>query len=912
MDKKAIKNFAIESRQLLRLGVINKLAKLGITDEKIEEINTIDKHLIEIPSNGERFEGKDVMNRTKLVNELNSRVKQTDPNQTKSFKIAFETLVEEVAYTWFNRLIAIRFMEVNNYLPERQRVLSSETIGKKEPDIITNILRTTLYQEMDETTQNKVINLLSDSRADAVDELYQLVFIRQCNSLNRELPDLFETIDDYSELLISISYIDDNGVIASLLTIPESDFDVTKEGQVEIIGWMYQYYNTEPKDKVFARGNRKIRADEIPAATQLFTPDWIVRYMVENSLGRYYIDQKLANPNETRTEKEIAESFDWKYYLESAEQPEEVKLQIINERQEKNVFDLQELKLLDNAMGSGHILVYAFDVFLQLYVAEGFRERDAAELIMKHNLFGLEIDKRAYQLAYFAIMMKGRQYSRRILSKGIKLNVHYFIDLDEIPEEYFSRLEQVSLLSEKEFLIWKDELKCLLNSFKNATEIGSVLNLKNTNLEDIINIKESILLLDNFTSMDILYTIPEIHEKVIKILNIMIILLTKYSTVITNPPYLNKMSLSLDKYVKSNYPSVKTDLFSVFIKMNSQMLIQDGYAGFMTPFVWMFIKSYEELRKFLINNKTISSLIQMEYSAFEEATVPVCCFTIKNTKKEPIGNYLKLSDFRGGMHVQKNKVLEAIIDPSKYYFYQTNQKNFEKIPGNPISFWVSENLINTFSVAKRMDEIVSPKQGLATANNDRFLRQWWEVDINKIKFDAASIKESVESGKKWFPYNKGGAFRRWYGNYDYVVNWENDGQEIRNFVDSKGKQRSRPQNTDFYFKEAITWSDITSSKFSLRYREAGSIHDVKGMEAFEFPNEHLFYILGVLNTGVGNYIFKLLNPTISLQIGNFQSFPILINEKEKTEQLSIENLETSKIDWNALETAWGFKKNSLI
>ncbi|MDN2452150.1 BREX-1 system adenine-specific DNA-methyltransferase PglX [Lactobacillus sp. UCMA15818] len=915
MDKKAIKIFAMESRVKLREGIINKLAKLGITENNIGEIVKIGNDTIEVSSNNERFTGKDVVNRAKLIEALVKRKKQVDPKEKNRAAIAFDNLVEEVAYTWFNRLIAMRFMEINDYLPGHQRVLSSEVDGKREPDIITNLLDSQLYQEMDTAMQNRVIELMSVNSANAVDELYQLVFIKQCNSLNQQLPDLFERIDDYTELLFTISYIDNNGVLANLLTIPEENFNVKKGGQVEIIGWMYQYYNTEPKDKVFARGHRKIRADEIPAATQLFTPDWIVRYMVENSLGRYYIDQKMADPLEIRTEKEIADEFGWKYYLSTAEQPEDVQLQIVAEQKDKSVIALQELKLIDPAMGSGHILVYAFDVFMQLYVAEGYRERDAAELIILNNLFGLEIDKRAYQLAYFALMMKGREYNRRILNKKMKLNLYQFINSEDISVEYFKRLEKLSTLSHAKFTEKLDQLNSIIEQFTHATEIGSILNFHNINNKEIDELHKFVDVFDKFSDMDILYQLPETHKKILQIFDIVKTITSKYTAVITNPPYLNKMSPILDKYVKDNYPDVKTDLFSVFIKMNSQMLVEDGYAGFMTPFVWMFIKSYEKLRNFLITNKSISSLVQMEYSAFEEATVPVCCFTIKNTKNEPVGNYFKLSDFRGGMEIQKAKVLGGVKNPDLSYVYQTNQKNFTKIPGSPISFWVSEKLIHDFVIGTRMDKIVTSKQGLATADNNRFLREWWEVDLNRIKFDATSIEDSVKSGKKWFPYNKGGSFRRWYGNYDYVVNWENDGREIKNFVDDKGKQRSVVRNPSYYFKEAITWSDVTSGDFSMRFRESGSVFDSTGHSAFNKLAENKLYLLGLLNTPVGNYIFKILNPTIHMHIGYVSLFPTLVNLNCEDHINSIvrQNIEICKKDWLNKETGWkAFGKHQLL
>ena len=541
MDKKLIKTFAIEARVKLRESVMSKLAKLGITDEQISGITEIGNDTIEIKDNHERFTGNDVKNRAKLVEELNKREQQTGNRQ-----IAYDTLVEEVAYTWFNRLIAIRFMEVNDYLPERERVLSSES-GIKQPDIITHLLDTEIYAEFDLSTKERVTELLSDSSADAVDELYQLVFIKQCNSLDQQLPDLFEKIDDYTELLFTISYIDDNGVIASLLNIPEDAFNVDEGGQVEIIGWMYQYYNTEPKDKVFARGSRKIRADEIPAATQLFTPDWIVRYMVENSLGRYYIDQKMANPNETRTEKEIADEFGWQYYLPTAEQPEDVQLQIQDERKAKGDFALQELKLIDPSMGSGHILVYAFDVFMQLYEAEGQSPRTAAELILKNNLFGLDIDQRAFQLAYFALMMKGRQYSRRILSKQLRPNVYVVPNNSEIGEAEL-QLVQMQFNDQKKAL---QDLLTLVEGFKNGAELGSLIKFEGLDFE---NLKSGL------NNTNISFFGQSIKEMIL----VGELLQQKYEIGITNPPYMGSSGFGpvLSKFSKKQYPNSKSDLFA--------------------------------------------------------------------------------------------------------------------------------------------------------------------------------------------------------------------------------------------------------------------------------------------------------------------------------------------------------------
>ena len=563
-------------------------------------------------------------------------------------------------------------------------------------------------------------------------------------------------------------------------------------------------------------------------------------------------------------------------------------------------------------MGSGHVLAYAFDVFMQLYTAEGFRERDAAELIMTNNLFGLEIDKRAYQLAYFAIMMKGREYNRRILSKEIKLNLHQFIDSPEIPNEYFERLAEVSPYSHEVTITLLNQLTRLLDQFKNASEIGSILKIEELQQSDLDQLDHFVRLFKTFSDMDILYQLPEIQTKVISILDITRVLMTKYTAVTTNPPYLNKMSSNLDKYVKKNYPDVKTDLFSVFIKMNSNILTDGGYAGFMTPFVWMFIKSYEELRSFLITNKSISSLIQMEYSAFEEATVPVCCFVIKNAKTEPVGNYLKLSDFKGGMTVQKEKVLEAILDNNVGYFYQTNQNNLIKIPGQPISYWINENIIESFSADKKIMDFGISRNGLQPKESARFIREWYEVSHININFSIKNTREGTYFKERWVPYNKGGAKRRWYGNYDYVVNWYNNGEEIK-ALKRNGKPYAVIPSQKYYFNESLTWPKITSGSVTLRYREPGSIPADAGNSTFFKSKEDLKYILGLMNSRVGEYLLKVLNPTINLQTSEFASVPIkYLKESDSIMYMVDKNINYCKEDWNSYETAWNYKKNPLI
>lgn len=518
--------------------------------------------------------------------------------------------------------------------------------------------------------------------------------------------------------------------------------------------------------------------------------------------------------------------------------------------------------------------------------------------IIENNLFGLEIDKRAFQLAYFSIMMKGREYDRRFLRRNPTTNFYYFEDL-HVSDEFYN------FISDK---VVKDNLKKVVRDFSDATELGSIIKIDES--IDLDSIEEVVAGLDFESGLDV-FGYKKIQKQILKTLKIIKVMTTKYEAVVTNPPYMNKFDKTLKKYLRDNYKNYSKDLFSVFIYHNVHQLVKDGYAGYMTPLVWMFIKTYEPLRHDIINNFKIDSLIQMEYSAFEEATVPIDTFVLKNSD-DKIGTYLRLSNFKGGMIVQEQKVLEAISDPTVKYLYHTDQSNFDKIPGSPIAYWASENLINDFEKGTPLGELVDAKQGLATADNKRFLRQWFEVGIDNISFDSHSIKDSVESGKKWFPYNKGGSYRKWYGNYDYVVNWQNDGYEIRHFADDKGKIRSRPQNTEFYFKEAVTWSDITSGSFAMRFRKNGSIHDVTGMSIFSLQKDKLYIVLGIMNSKIGQYILKILNPTIHTQIGNIVNIPILLDVDHNTTFILQSNLKISKTDWDAFETSWDFQKSPLL
>ncbi|MCW3779299.1 BREX-1 system adenine-specific DNA-methyltransferase PglX, partial [Levilactobacillus namurensis] len=879
MDKTAIKKFAVAARRDLIEQIKLKARAVGITTEGPQEKAATSTHEIEYYQLGNMDEqhaitGKDIVKRQELATELQQRAQKT------TMAAAFNDLVEEVAYTWFNRIIAIRFMEVNGYLPSRTRVLSS-TLDRNEPDIM--VVAMARPDDLNDSlggfsdAEKRLIDRARETEQPTdMDALYRMLFIKQANALNQNLPYLFEPTDDYAELLFTPSYND--GVIRHLIEdVDEADIDVTQGGQVEIIGWLYQYYNTEPHNQVVNISGGPVQKQDIPAATQLFTTDWVVKYMVDNSLGKYWLER---HPDSSLRDK-LA------YQLPS---------QIAQISDDKRP---EDLKIIDNAMGSGHILVYAFDVLMQIYLEEGYSSREAAKLILQKNLYGLEIDRRAYQLAYFALMMKARQYNRRILTDSeVTPHVYVFEDTDAVSEAFLSQFPGETGVA----------LQDVVSQFSNARELGSIINLdeQNYDWDALIQAVKDVTIDD----LDV-FNLRNDQALLLRTLTIAQVMTRHYDVAVTNPPYMNKMDKALKKYVKRYYTDYASDLFSVFIYRNSQLVTVGGYSAFMTPFVWMFIKTYEKLRRYLIDHQQIDSLIQMEYSAFEEATVPINTFVLKNVVATQPGTYLRLSAFKGGMAVQRDKVLEAIANPDIDYLYRTNQANFTKIPGMPIAYWASKNLLRDFEVGTRMDELVTPKQGLATANNNRFLRQWFEVQHSRINFQASSLKDAEQSGKKWFPYNKGGSYRKWYGNYDYVVNWEDNGYEIRHFTDSKGKVRSRPQNTDYYFHEAITWSDITSGSISMRYRRYGSIHDVSGMSAFSTSKDQLMYCLGLLNSTVGNYIFKILNPTIHFQIGNLKAFPVIATDKIDLDVIT-QLIMLSSVDWGEFETSWDFGRHPLL
>lgn len=876
MNKTAIKNFAVWARRKLISDITYKAGMIGITENGIADPlpqSTGDLQFFDIGTkNYAEVSGVEIKQRNALVSAIKTK------ERSSNYKTAFQNVIEEVAYTWFNRLIAVRFMEVNDYLPSRVRVLSSENPAKNEPDFVTTPFDTDL--EFTPYEQDRVLQLKDENK---LDELFRMLFIKQCNKFNEILPELFEKTDDYSELLLTISFTDKDGVVYHLVhDIAEDDFNVSKEGQVEIIGWMYQYYISEKHDEIINIYKGTVKKDDIPAATQLFTTDWVVRYMVDNSLGRYWIER---NPESTLAEK-----------LDFFVTPKDGKINYVNEKVQP-----QDLTFFDPCMGSGHILVYAFDVLMEIYRECGYSDRDAAMNIVQFNLHGLDIDKRAYQLAYFAVMMKARSYNRRALTQGVWNNVAAIEESNEL-----GSFECPGISIDKE---QKKIGEYLFDVFRHAKEIGSLQTVEKKDYksfaEYLLNLNNGSEQMDLFSSTWITNTVPVILQLVKQAS----ILSKKYAVVCTNPPYMGKYEGHLKDFVLNNYKLYSGDLFSVFMYRNFDFCVRKGYSAFMTPFVWMSIQTYEKLREYIVETKKIVSLIQFEYSAFEEATVPICSFVLQNNFEISDGLYFRLSDFKGGMEVQKIKFLEALFNRNCGWYYESSSDNFKRIPGTPItSYWVSEKVFDAYS-STNLDEIAKPRHGLATSDNARFLRLWFEVDLNKT-----SLIERCQYNKKWFPMNKGGGFRKWYGNLEWIINYENDGQELKDFAISIYKCSSRTiQNTQFYFKESLTWSALTSGDFSVRWSDEGALFGSGGYSAF-VDKDKIAYILALMNSKVNSVFIKIVSPTLNYEVGHIKTIPVVINPHfhSTVDELVENNIALSKQDWDAYETSWDFVEHPFV
>lgn len=895
MNKTAIKNFAVWARQKLISDITYKAGMLGITEDGIAEKlphSTSDLEFYDIGTKDyAEVSGKEIKQRNALVNAI--RKKEKDNGDYKS---AFGYVIEEVAYTWFNRLIAIRFMEVNDYLPSGVRVLSSENKAKKEPDLVTTPFDTDL--EFTSYEQDRIIQLKDDNK---LDELFRMLFIKQCNKLHDVLPELFEKTDDYSELLLTVSFTDSDGVLYHLVhDIEEDDFNVEKEGQVQIIGWLYQFYNIEPKAVVFGRkGNAKIKKEEIPAATQLFTPDWIVRYMVQNSLGRIFINDKCTGITDEKErvnkEKEIAQQMGWQYYLPEAEQTPEVRAQL-NANHISLLSELTSIKLIDPCMGSGHILVYAFEVLMQIYLECGYTERDATSLILENNLFGLDIDDRAYQLAYFAVMMKARSYDRRILTRDIKPNVY------SIKESNFLVDSWQKISDDEKF---REIFQTVVDTFIDAKEYGSILNVPDADYDYALSV------IDDFEqSVPVDFEAQILRGKtddIRALVNQAKLLSQKYDVVVTNPPYMavSNAGVKVNDYVKKNFPDSKADMFAVFIERCGQMAKQNGYQAMITQHSWMFLSSFEKLRTKLLTVDIIN-MAHLGARAFEEIGGEVVQTTAwierKTDLKQFKATYKRLVDENSQTAKE-----QAFLNKNDNA-YNITKTNFSKIPGSPIAYWVSENMLKAFD-NKKISDIGEPRQGIIPGNVDAFLRLWHEVKFNKIGLNHTEYQDILKYRNKWFPYNKGGSYRKWFGNNEYIINMENNGYDIK----YSGKNNNyRLREPSLYFQEALTWSKISSGDFSSRYMPKGYLFDIAGCCVF-YLNDKMFYSIATLNSCVGKSILSLISPTLNYEVDHIKKIPIIIDNSKMVyiNEKVQENISISKSDWDLYETSWDFKRNPL-
>ena len=857
MNKNAIKKFATEARRELISRVSQRALKYGISNEEIGNPN-------DDTVNGYVLSTIEKKQRSDLIKQIKDK--------------GYEQVIEEVSYTWFNRFCALRFMEVNGYLPTRVRVFTDENNNFK-PQIMTEAI----HMDLDGLDKDKVF---AYKQSNENDELYKYLLITQCNALNSVLPGMFQKISDYTELLFPDNLLRDGSIISQMIElIPEEDW----EDEVEIIGWLYQYYNSEKKDEVFLdlKKNIKVTKENIPAATQLFTPDWIVRYMVENSLGRLWLE---GHPNEELKSK-------WRYYLDEAEQEKEVQEQIDLIREEYKRLTPEDIKCYEPCSGSGHILAYMFDVLVDIYMSQGYNTRTAVRSIVENNLYGLDIDDRAAQLAYFSVMMKGRQYDRGFFNRGISPNVYAIAEsnhVDNFTLEYFCKGDEKL----------KEAMDTIIKELYNAKEYGSLVEVTTQDFDKLYSRFDEII-------DDIDFNRESALKELLPLVRTAEILSQKYDVVVTNPPYMGGRSMSskLSDYVKKNFKDSKSDLFAVFIEKCGQLTKKNGYQAMITQHAWMFLSSFEKLRIKILNTN-ILNMAHLGARAFEEIggeVVQTTSFVIRKSHIENYkGTYCRLIEPTS----QQGKE-EMFLSGENQYI--TDQSNFSKIPGSPVAYWASEQLISAFEKGYRVDEIGHPKQGLATADNNRFLRFWFEVDNNKIGLLLSSREGALESGFKWFPYNKGGGFKKWYGNNEYLVNWENDGFEICNFRDNKGKLRSRPQNTEWFFKQGISWCKITSSTFSMRFIPQGFLFDVAGCTLFT-DEKNIYYILGYMNSTVNDYILELISPTLNYEVGHVASLPIVFSDSHKIdiESLVKECIQFQREDWDSFETSWDFITHPLI
>ncbi len=850
MNKGAIQKFAIWARNELITQVSQRAYQYGIDESGFGDASadTLGGRLLTAEEKSQRQE----------------LIKQIKEN-------GYKQVMEEVAYTWFNRFIALRFMEVNGFLPSHIRVFSDAS-GAFKPEILNDVL----HLDLPGLNSGKVAEYIESNDTEA---LYRYLLLTQCNALNSALPVMFERMGGYTEMLLPNNILRQDSVLGHMVAdIPEEDW----QDAVQIIGWLYQYYNTELKDDTFAqlKKNVKITKERIPAATQLFTPDWIVRYMVENSLGRLWLE---GHPN-----AELRGG--WKYYLDEAKQEPDVEAQLAKLREEYKTIKPEEIKVIDPCMGSGHILVYAFDVLMQIYTSAGWDQREAAQSILKNNLFGLDIDDRAAQLAYFAVMMKARQYDRRLLTRGMQPNIYAIRESNGIPAmtiEYFHKNDPKL----------KADIESIVTEMRDAKEYGSILNITPVDFAGLYARFDEIRNDINMMQMSAL-------EELLPVVKCAEVLAQKYDVVVTNPPYMavSNAGAKVNDYVKKNFPDSKADMFAVFIERCGQMAKKNGYQAMITQHAWMFLSSFEKLRTKLLE-VDIVNMAHLGARAFEEIggeVVQTTSFVIRKSH---------IADFKG----EYCRLIEPTTQQGKEDMflsgenrYAADQSNFSKIPGSPVAYWVNASILTAYEQGNLIGDSADVKIGMGTGKNEIFVREWWEVFYTKIDFSLKTINDLAESNGRYFPYNKGGEFRLWFGNLQEVLWFDTEG---RRYMDTMSGHRENGAR-DFYCKEGLTWSFISSSKFGIRYLPTGCFFDVAGSTLFSRVDNA--YTLGFLASCVCFDILGILNPTLNYQAGNIKSLPLLIDREDEVDERVYQNIQISKEDWDSYETSWDFERNPLV
>lgn len=883
MDKNAIKKYAVWARKELISRVAQKAQQYGITETEMVDAGADSV-------NGKVLSAEEMQQRRALIAQINEK--------------GYQQVMEEVAYTWFNRFSALRFMEVNGYLPSHVRVFTDENNAFKP-----QILAEALHLELDKLDKDKVYAL---KETEQTEELYKYLLIVQCNALNSILPGMFQTIADYTELLLPDNLLREGSVIEQMISqIPEDNW----QDAVQIIGWLYQYYNSEKKDDVFAalKKNVKITKENIPAATQLFTPDWIVRYMVENSLGRLWVEghpdtktQLLPTPEEQAAY--IAGSRDpedtkWHYYLEEAQQEPQVQAQLSEISKQYADLTPEQIKVIDPCCGSGHILAYLFDVLMQIYENYGYTSRDAVTSILQNNLYGLDIDDRAAQLAYFAVMMKARRYDRRFFSHTTQPHVYAIEESNRIEKpdvEYFCNGK----------LELKDAMQTILTQLYDAKEYGSILTITPQDWDALYARFDEVADESSFHR-------ESIRKKLLPLVRVAQTLAQKYDVVVTNPPYMgaSNMNSDLSEYVKKYYPDSKSDLFAVFIEVCSRMAKQNGYQAMITQHAWMFLSSFEKLREKMMLTETVS-MAHLGARAFEEIGGEVVQTTSFVRVRTHIDNYKGVYCSLIEPTTQQDKEEMFLAGENRY---TANQDNFAKIPGKPLVYWFGKRFLDSFSNNESVNTYGDARKGLVTLDNERFLRIWTEVLFSKIGIRVDSAEAALKRKVKWIPINKGGLFRKWYGNNSFVVNWKSDGKEIKDNIIKTyrgGSYTKEVRSEEKYFLPGITWTVVSTSRTSFRRYENGFIFSNSG-ESVTVPNcneDTLDYLTGLLNSKYAERTLAVLSPTMGFESGYIAEVPVPdgLTREGSIVPIVRENIQVSKEDWDSFETSWDFTRHPFI